>query len=58
MGGVRDKYGVAVIAIKRGKDVTLAPNEGDRLRKGDLLVLAGKDEQVDRLRTLKPPEDS
>ncbi len=58
LGGVRDKYGVAVIAIKRGKDVTLAPNDGDRLRKGDILVVAGKDEQVDRLRTLKPSEDS
>ena len=58
LGGVRDKYGVAVIAIKRGKDVTLAPNEADRLRKGDLLVLAGKDDQVDKLRTLKPQEGS
>ena len=58
LGGVRDKYGVAVIAIKRGKDVTLAPNDGDRLRRGDILVVAGKDEQVDRLRTLRPTEDS
>ena len=50
LGGARDKYGVAVIAIKRGKDVTLAPDEDDKLRKGDILVVAGKDDQVERLR--------
>ncbi|MDA0987985.1 MAG: TrkA family potassium uptake protein [Chloroflexi bacterium] len=48
-GGARDKYGVAVIAIKRGKDVTLAPDEDDILHKGDILVVAAKDEQLERL---------
>ena len=56
LGGVRDKYGVAVLAIKRGKDVTLAPDEDDKLRKGDILVVAGKDDQLERLRKLKPQE--
>ena len=50
LGGARDKYGVAVIAIKRGKDVTLAPDEDDKIRKGDILVVAGKDDQLERLR--------
>ncbi len=49
LGGARDKYGVAVIAIKRGKDVTLAPDEDDKLRKGDILVVAGKDDQLEKL---------
>jgi trk system potassium uptake protein TrkA len=49
LGGPRDKYGVAVIAIKRGKDVTLAPDEDDKLRKGDILVVAGKDDQLEKL---------
>ena len=48
-GGARDKYGVAVIAIKRGKDVTLAPDEDDMIRKGDILVVAAKDDQLERL---------
>ena len=52
-GGARDKYGVAVIAIKRGKDVTLAPDEDDMLRKGDILVVAAKDDQLERLH---PPQ--
>ena len=49
LGGARDKYGVAVIAIKRGKDVTLAPDEDDKLRKGDILVVAGKGDQLEKL---------
>ena len=53
-GGTRDKYGVAVIAIKRGKDVTLAPDEDDMLRKGDILVVAAKDDQLERLHPLQP----
>ena len=48
LGGTRDKYGLAVVAIKRGRDVTLAPDEGEKLRKGDILVLAGKDERMER----------
>ncbi|MFH1559867.1 MAG: TrkA family potassium uptake protein [Chloroflexota bacterium] len=49
LGGARHKYGVAVIAIKRGKEVTLAPDEDETLRKGDTLVVAGKDDQLERL---------
>ena len=45
----RDKYGLAVLAIKRGKDITLNPDTDDRLESGDLLVLAGRDELLDRL---------
>ena len=45
----RDRYGLAVLAIKRGKDITLNPDADDRLREGDLLVLAGRDELLDRL---------
>jgi len=45
----RDKYGLAVIAIRRGKDITLNPDTDDRLHSGDWLVLAGKDELLDRL---------
>ena len=47
--GARDKHGLAVIAIKRGREVTLAPDEDDKLHKGDILVVAGKDEDVERL---------
>lgn len=49
LGGARDKYGVAVIAIKRGKEVILTPHEDDSLRKGDILVVAGRDDQMEKL---------
>ena len=47
--GPRDKYGLAVLAIKRGKDITLNPDNDERLQVGDLVVLAGKDEFLERL---------
>ena len=47
--GPRGKYGLAVLAIKRGQDVTLNPDNDDRLQAGDMLVLAGKDELLERL---------
>ncbi len=45
----RDKYGLAVLAIRRGKDVTLNPDIDERLRTGDMLMLAGRDELLERL---------
>ena len=45
----RDKYGLVVLAIRRGKDITLNPDTDDKLQVGDLLVLAGRDELLDRL---------
>ena len=47
--GPRDKYGLAVLAIKRGKDITLNPDNDERLQVGDLVVLAGRDEFLERL---------
>jgi trk system potassium uptake protein TrkA len=45
----RDKYGLAVLAVRRGKDITLNPDSDDRLQSGDWLVLAGRDELIDQL---------
>jgi trk system potassium uptake protein TrkA len=47
--GPRGKYGLAVLAIRRGKDIILNPDNNDRLRSGDLLVMAGKDELLEGL---------
>ena len=47
----RDKYGLAVLAIRRGKDITLNPDSDDRLHVGDMLVLAGRDEMFERFET-------
>ncbi len=45
----RDKYGLVVLALRRGRDITLNPDTDDRLRGGDWLVLAGRDEILDQL---------
>ena len=46
----RDRYGLSVVAIrKRGTDITLNPDTDDRLQDGDWLVLAGRDELMDKL---------
>ena len=47
--GPRDKYGLAVVAIRRGQDITLNPDADDRLEAGDWLVIAGRDELLERL---------
>ena len=45
----RDRYGLAVLATKRGKDIILNPDINERLRAGDILVLAGSDERRDEV---------
>ena len=47
--GPRDKYGLAVLAVLRGRDVTVNPSENERIQAGDLLVLAGEDERLQSL---------
>lgn len=45
----RNKYGLVVLAIRRGREVTLNPDTNDRLGEGDWLVLAGHDSMLDHL---------
>ena len=50
--GPRGKYGVAVLALKRGRgknNITLNPDNNERLQMGDQLVLAGRDELLESL---------
>lgn len=51
LGGIKDKNGVSVLAIMRGRNVTLAPEKDDKLQGGDILVVAGNDDQVEKLHT-------
>jgi trk system potassium uptake protein TrkA len=47
--GARDKYGIAIVALKRGDEITLSPDSDERLRAGDILVVAGRDEFVSQI---------
>lgn len=48
LGNSRDSN-LAVLAISRGKNITLKPNTKDKLRANDWLVLAGNDTLLDDL---------
>ncbi len=50
LSSARDKYGLAIVAIKSGNNVTLSPDPDDRLHEGDIIVVAGRDELLDRLK--------
>jgi len=47
---LRVKFGVNVIAIKKGDDINVTPEADDRIEAGDILVVMGKDEGLDKLR--------
>lgn len=48
LAGPRDKYGLAVLAIRRGKALILLPSEEERLRPGDVLTVAGRDDLFEK----------
>ncbi|MBI4336202.1 MAG: TrkA family potassium uptake protein [Chloroflexi bacterium] len=48
LAGPRDKYGLAVLAVRRGKEIILLPSEEERLQSGDLLLVAGRDELLEK----------
>ena len=45
----RDRYGAAVVAIRRGLEPILAPAKEERLLEGDQLIIAGPEDTLDRL---------
>ena len=46
----RDKYGAAVIAIKRGREPILAPSKDEEIKQGDVLVVAGREDVLEKVR--------
>ena len=44
-----DKYGVAVLAIKRGRDCYLVPAKDEVIKPGDILIVAGNSEQLGKI---------
>jgi len=49
MATARDKYGLAVVAVKRGKDLILLPAEEEKLEADDLLFIASRDDLLAKL---------
>lgn len=49
LSGPRDKYGIAVMAIRRGREYILIPAKDEEIRPGDILIVAGKTDQIGRV---------
>ena len=49
-GMARDKYGAAVVAIRRGRQPILTPSKDEVLEEGDQLVVAGPEDTLDQLK--------
>jgi len=45
---IRARYGINIVAIKRGNQVIVSPLASEIIRKGDVLIVIGADEDIDR----------
>lgn len=46
---LRQKYGVTVLAIRRGKDIIISPGARQVIQEGDVLVAIGRDDRLKQL---------
>ena len=51
LAGPRDKYGIAVLGIRRGREYFLVPSKDEEIRPGDILIVAGNNEQLSKIHT-------
>ncbi|NPV52315.1 MAG: TrkA family potassium uptake protein [Firmicutes bacterium] len=49
---LRAKYGITVVAIKSGTEIKVSPGADDKIHRGDILVVLGRNENLDRLQKL------
>jgi len=49
---LRTRFGVNVMAIKRGKELNVTPGANDRILEGDVLVVMGKNKDLDAVKEL------
>jgi uncharacterized protein with PhoU and TrkA domain len=49
LGGPQGKYGVVVLAIRRGRSYILNPSKDEDIKPGDQLIIAGRNDQIAKL---------
>ena len=49
---LRTRFGVNVMAIKRGEELNVTPGANDRILEGDILVVMGKNSDLDEVKEL------
>lgn len=45
---IRRKYGLNIVAIKRGNDIIVSPQANEQIRSTDILIVIGADVDIDR----------
>jgi trk system potassium uptake protein len=45
---IRAKYGINIVAIKRGKEIIVSPQASEIIRQGDILIVIGADVDINR----------
>ncbi|WP_163103147.1 potassium channel family protein [Peribacillus alkalitolerans] len=45
---IRAKYGINIVAIKRGQDIMVSPQANESIREGDILIVIGADQDINR----------
>lgn len=45
---VRARFGINIVAIKRGRDINVSPQATDPIQKGDILIVIGADSDINR----------
>nr|WP_277398206.1 TrkA family potassium uptake protein [Neobacillus citreus] len=45
---IRKKYGLNIVAIKRGEDIIVSPHAGEMINVNDVLIVIGTDNDIDR----------
>ncbi|WP_374717595.1 TrkA C-terminal domain-containing protein, partial [Neobacillus sp.] len=45
---IRKKYGLNIVAIKRGEDIIVSPQATEVIRENDVLIVIGNDYDIDR----------
>ncbi|MFZ5632491.1 MAG: potassium channel family protein [Bacillota bacterium] len=49
--GLRKKYGITVLAIRRGQDFIFSPGASQEIAEGDILIVIGRNEKLKALET-------
>jgi trk system potassium uptake protein TrkA len=45
---IRAKYGINIVAFKRGNDIIVSPQANERILEGDILIVIGADSDINR----------
>ncbi|EAX48190.1 TrkA-C domain protein [Thermosinus carboxydivorans Nor1] len=50
---LREKYDANVVAIKRGEQIIVPPNPGEKIQAGDVLIVVGRNGGLQKLEELE-----